>query len=317
MKRFKTLCATVVLFIVCAGSLQAQDLNAAIEAYNLGATAAQEGNYTNAIEQLNKAMDLGATLGEEGASVVTDCKNLIPQLYLRQAKEMAANGDGDASLPVLDKAVETALAYGDASGIPEEVTDLKSKIYYIIANEAFGKKDFAQAIDNYKKSLEFDPSNGVAYLRLGQASANSGLEDEALIALDKAAEFGQEANAQRLSASIFLRKAVNAQKNKDWEQVYDASSKAIQYVDNAQSNKLLGLAAMELKRFPEALTAWEKVMKSDPQAKDINTTYYRLAVVYEGLGDKANACAYYNKILNDPNFKSIAEYKIKTELKCE
>ena len=317
MKRFKTFCATVVLLIACAGFLQAQDLNAAIEAYNLGATAAQEGNYANAIEQLNKALDLGNSLGEEGASVVTDCKNLIPQLYLRQAKEMASKGDGAASLPVLDKAVETALAYGDASGIPEEVTDLKSKIYYIIANEAFGKKDFAQAIENYKKSLEFDPSNGVAYLRLGQASANSGLEDEALAALDKAAELGQEKNAQRLSASIFLKKAVNAQKNKDWEQVYDASSKAIQYMDNAQSNKLLGLAAMELKHFPEALTAWEKVMKSDPQAKDINTTYYRLAVVYEGLGDKANACAYYNKILNDPNFKSIAEYKIKTELKCE
>jgi len=106
-------------------------------------------------------------------------------------------------------------------------------------------------------------------------------------------------------------------KNKDWEQVYQASGKAVEFADNVQSNKLLGLAAIELKRFPEALTAWEKVMRANPNAKDINTTYYRLAVVYEGMGDKANACAFYNKILNDPNFKSIAEYKIKTELKCE
>ena len=90
-----------------------------------------------------------------------------------------------------------------------------------------------------------------------------------------------------------------------------------EYADNVQSNKLLGLAAMELKRFPEALTAWEKVMRTDPDAKDINTTYYRLAVVNEALGNKAGACAFYNKILGDPNFKSIAEYKIKTELKCE
>jgi len=118
-------------------------------------------------------------------------------------------------------------------------------------------------------------------------------------------------------ASVFLKQAVSAQKNKNWEEVCDAAQKATEYADNVQANKLLGLAAMELKRFPQALQAWEKVMHANPNAKDINTTYYRLAVVYEGMGDKANACSYYKKIANDPNFKSIAEYKIKTELKCE
>ena len=317
MRKFKIFCATAVLFVACTGFLQAQDLNAAIEAYNLGATAAQEGNYTVAIEQLNRALDLGAALGEEGASVVTDCKSLIPQLYLRHGKELAANGEGVSALPLLDKAAQTAAEYGDESGIPAEVNDLKSKVFYIMANDAFGNKDFASAIDNYKKVLELDPANGIAYLRLGQASANSGLEDQAIAALEKAAELGQEDNAKRLMASIYLRNAVNAQKSKDWEKVYSAAQKAVELADNVQSNKLLGLAAIELKRFPDALAAWEKVMKTDPAAKDINTTYYRIAVVYEGLGDKANACAYYKKILNDPNFKSIAEYKIKTELKCE
>jgi len=317
MKKFKHFIAIAALVATCTGFIQAQDLNTAIEAYNLGATAAQDGNYITAIEHLNRAMELGITLGEEGASVVTDCKNLIPQLYLRQAKELAAGGEGPASLPILDKAAETAAAYGDQTGIEVEVNDLKSKVYYIIANEAFGDKEFDLAIDNYKKVLELDPANGIAYLRIGQASANSGMEDEAIAALEKAAELGQEDNARRLMASIYLRKAVNAQKNKDWEQVYQASGKAVEFADNVQSNKLLGLAAIELKRFPEALTAWEKVMRANPNAKDINTTYYRLAVVYEGMGDKANACAFYNKILNDPNFKSIAEYKIKTELKCE
>ncbi len=259
---------------------------------------------------------MGNALGEDGISVVTDCKNLIPQLYLRHAKELAAGGKGLESLPFLDKAAETAFAYGQG-GIPEEVNDLKSKVYYIIANEAFGKKDFENAIENYNKVLELDPSNGIACLRLGQAFANSGQEENAIAALQNAAQLGQEANANRLLASIFLRQAVGAQKNKEWEQVYEASLKAAEFADNVQANKLLGLAAMELKRFPQALTSWEKVMNADLNAKDINTTYYRLAVVYEGLGDKANACTYYKKILNDPNFKSIAEYKIKTELKCE
>lgn len=317
MKKFKTIFSTTVLAAACTVFLQAQDLNTAIEAYNLGATAAQEGNYISAIEHLDRALELAGTLGEEGASVVTDCKNLIPQLYLRHAKDLAAAGDGPSSLPFLDKAARTANDYGDQTGIEAEVNDLKSKVYYIIANEAFGKKDFAAAIENYNKVLELDPANGVAYLRLGQSAANSDREEEAITALQKAAQYGQEDNARRLMASIYLKKAVGAQKNKDWEQVYEAAGKAIEYADNVQSNKLLGLAAMELKRFPEALTAWEKVMRIDPEAKDINTTYYRLAVVNEGLGNKSAACSFYNKILGDPNFKSIAEYKIKTELKCE
>jgi tetratricopeptide (TPR) repeat protein len=315
MKRAKIL-FTTLLVVACTGFLQAQELNDVIEAYNLGATAAQEGNYVTAIEHLNRALDLGSALGEEGLSVVTDCKSLIPQLYLRQGKELAAGGQGPEALPFLDKAIETAYAYG-LDGIPEEANDLKSKVFYIIANEAFGSKDFGAAIESFQKVLELDPSNGIAYLRLGQASANSGKEEEAIIALEKAAELGQGANANRLLASIYLKQAVAAQKGKEWEQVFDAAQKATIYADNVQSNKLLGLAAMELKRFPEALEAWEKVMNADPGAKDINTTYYRLAVVYEGLGNKANACSYYKKIQNDPNFKSIAEYKIKTELKCD
>ena len=82
MKRFKIIFSTTVLVAACTVFLQAQDLNTAIEAYNLGATAAQEGNYITAIEHLDRAMEVGSALGEEGASVVTDCKNLIPQLYL-------------------------------------------------------------------------------------------------------------------------------------------------------------------------------------------------------------------------------------------
>ncbi|HHV40054.1 MAG: tetratricopeptide repeat protein [Bacteroidales bacterium] len=315
MKKIKILFATLMA-VASVTFLHAQDLNSAIEAYNLGATAAQDGNYVTAIEHLNQALDLGNALGEEGLSVVSDCKNLIPQLYLRHGKELAAGGKGPEALPFLDKAAETALAFGQG-GIAEEVTDLKSKVFYILANESFGKKDFVAAIENYNKVLALDPSNGIAYLRLGQSFINSGQEEEGIEALEKAAEMGQKTNADRLLASVFLKQAVSAQKNKNWEEVCDAAQKATEYADNVQANKLLGLAAMELKRFPQALQAWEKVMHANPNAKDINTTYYRLAVVYEGMGDKANACSYYKKIANDPNFKSIAEYKIKTELKCE
>ena len=65
MKRFKIIFSTTVLVAACTVFLQAQDLNTAIEAYNLGATAAQEGNYITAIEHLDRAMEVGSALGEE------------------------------------------------------------------------------------------------------------------------------------------------------------------------------------------------------------------------------------------------------------
>lgn len=98
MKEIKILFAAL-LAVAYVNVLHAQDLNSAIEAYNLGATAAQEGNYISAIDNLNRALDLANVLGEEGLSVVEDCKNLIPQLYLRHAKELAAGGQGPESLP--------------------------------------------------------------------------------------------------------------------------------------------------------------------------------------------------------------------------
>ncbi len=317
MNKIKTLFATAILLVISLGTAQAQDINAAIEAYNNGATAAQEGNYPVALENLTRALELATALGEEGVSVVTDCKNLIPQLYFRQAKELAAAKNSAEALSVLEKATKTAQEYNDETGIVTEARDVASKIYNIMASDAFNAKDFAAALENYKKVLDFDPQNGAAYLRIGQASANLGKEDDALAAFEKAKEFGQEDNARKLLGSIFLKRAVSAQKSKDWAGTYEAAQKAADETDNVQAYKLIGLAAIELKKYPEALKAWEKVVADNPSAKDINNSFYRMAVVYEGLGDKASACTYYHKILNDPNFKSIAEYKIKTELKCE
>lgn len=305
------------MLLAAAGYAQAQDINAAIEAYNAGATAAQEEDYSKALEQLDKAMEMATTLGEEGASVVTDCKGLIPQLYLRLGKAQAAAKQNDAALATLATATEKAKAYGDKSGVVEDAADVTVKVYTLVANEALNAKDFAKALENYKKVLVLDAQNGAAYLRSGMAAANLNMKEEAISAFEKAKEFGQEGNASKQLASLYLKDAVQAQKEKKWNDVYDAAQKAVSENDNTQANKLLGIAAIELKKFQEAVTAWEKVMNAAPDAKDINTTYYRLASAYEGLGNKANACSYYKKIVTDPNFKSVAEYKIKTELKCD
>ena len=76
MKEIKILFAAL-LAVAYVNVLHAQDLNSAIEAYNLGATAAQEGNYISAIDNLNRALDLANVLGEEGCLLLKTVKILF------------------------------------------------------------------------------------------------------------------------------------------------------------------------------------------------------------------------------------------------
>ena len=59
-----------------------------------------------------------------------------------------------------------------------------------------------------------------------------------------------------------------------------------------------------------------KFVAMDTNAKDKASTLYNLATAYEGKGNNAKACGYYKQILTDPTYKQIAEYKVKTQLKC-
>ena len=45
--------------------------------------------------------------------------------------------------------------------------------------------------------------------------------------------------------------------------------------------------------------------------------FYYLAQAYEAKKNPAKACGYYKQLMADPTYKQIAEYKVKTELKCK
>lgn len=321
MKKISTFICTLILFFgfAAAGlsSLQAQDINTAIETFNAGVTAVQEGNTALAIENFRKALEIAAGLGEDGVKVVADCKNSIPSLHLKYAQELANEDKMDEAFEQLAKAVETSERYDDANNIVQEAQNLYAPFYIKKANAAMNAKDFAAAVENYRKALETDADNAVACLRLGMAESSLGKTEEAVAALEKAAEMGEKAKAYKYLSKIYLKQALVEQKAKAWPASYEAAKKAVSYADEVQGNKLLGLSAIQLKKYDEALAAWLKVEAANPEAKDINSTRYRLALCYEGLGQKAEACKMYKAIAADPNFKAMAEYKIKTVLKCE
>ena len=315
MKKFKTFLAICAVALLSAGNLQAQDLAAATETYNAAATSLNDGNYVSAIENFNKALKMLEGLGEEGQTLMAEAKSIIPQIHLRYGKELAAAKDIDNAVIQLKKAIETGKSYAVAD-VVTEATDLLPQVLMADANDLLNEGKFAEAVVEYNRVIKADPENGTAYLRIGMAQSRLNKEAEAVAAFEKAIELGEKDNASRQLSVIYLKKAAAMLGAKNWAGSFENAQKSNDYNESGQSLKILGLSANQLKKFDDAISALEKYYAMDTNAKDKSSTLYNLATAYEGKGNNAKACGYYKQILTDPTYKQIAEYKVKTQLKC-
>ncbi|MDX9782632.1 MAG: tetratricopeptide repeat protein [Bacteroidales bacterium] len=315
MKQFKTFLAICAVALLSIGNVQAQDLAAATETYNAAATSLNDGNYISALENFNKALKMLEGLGEEGQTMLAEAKSIIPQIHLRYGKELAASKDIDNAVLQLRKAIETGKSYS-VKDVVTEATDLLPQVLMADANALLNEGKFAEAVVEYGKVLKADPENGTAYLRIGMAQSRLDKEAEAVAAFEKASELGEKENASKQLSVIYLKKSATFLGSKNWTGAFENALKSNDYNESGQSLKIMGLAAVQLKKFDQAIDALEKYYAMNTNAKDKSSTLYNLATAYEGKGNNAKACGYYKQILTDPTYKQIAEYKVKTQLKC-
>lgn len=323
MKKIMTFLAVCLLSIFSMGNLYGQDMATATDLYNAGAKALKGSNYVAAAESFGKALTMLKALGaedrgEEGESLMQEAKSILPQIYLRYGKELASKGDLDNSMSQLTKAVQVAKEYkiDGVEAIEEEVSSLMPQLLMANASNLLNSGKLAKAISEFNKIIALDSLNKDAYLRIGIAQSKMNDEDAALAAFEKAAELGEKLNAPKQIANIYLKRSAAAVKKKDWKGVYENAQKSNEYNASSNGYKLLGLSAVQLKKYNEAIEAIDSYLLASPNAKDKNSMLYNLATSYEAKGNNSKACGYYKQILNDPKFKAMAEYKVKTQLKC-
>jgi tetratricopeptide (TPR) repeat protein len=325
MKILKILFVTVFSVVLSFGYLKAQDINEAINLYNNGIAAFQASHYEKAIADIEKALNIAQAVEDEQATALKEnCEKIIPQLYYRMGQQNTIDKNYSAALVALIKAKALAGQYNDEE-TKNSVDEFLPQAYTAMGNDEVAAEKFTEGIANYKKALEYTSDNSTLYLRLGLAQVKAKDEAGAITSFEQAIKTGEASgkdsdvtNAKKQVGTIYLKRAAAAQPTKKWAQVYENAQKAIEYDgNNVQSQKLLGASAVELKKWDEAITAYEAVQAANPNAKDKSTTQYRLAVAYEGIGNKAKACEYYKMISGEANFKAIAEHKIKNELKCQ
>lgn len=310
MKRIFMMAAVVLCSLNIAA---AQDLEKAAELYN-NAAAAIETDKAGAINLFEQAMDIAGTLGDEGNDILSQCKGIIPKLYLSLGKELASAKDTDGAVEKIKKAIEVAQSFGDE----ETLTSAKALLPQVLmmgANSLLKAKDYAGAISAYQDIINVDPTNGNALLNLGQCLAAAGKTDDAVKAFEQAMENGQEEKASKQLSNIFVKKAVACQQAKDLKGALENALLSTQYVDNANAEKIIGLSALQLKQNKVAAEAFEAYLAMSPDAKDKVQIMYQLGTALAASGDSSKACGYFKQISQDEKWGEAARYQI-ANLKC-
>ena len=297
--------------VLSAGMAFAQDINQATENYNNGAMELQMGNNEAAIGYFQAALEMAEALGEEGAEVATNCRNIIPAIYLSSAKEMIKADMFDEAVAQLNKAIEAAGQY-ETPEVADDATALIPQVYISKGNGFLSAKSFPEAEAAYRQAVELDATNGMAQFRLGQALASQNKTDEAVAAYLVAAENGQEKNAFKQLSNIYVKLAQASNKAKKYEEVLDYAAKSNQYLENANAYRFAAGAAQQLGKNADCIANYEKYLELSPNAKDAGGVKFTIAALYQQAGDKAKAKEYYEKIVNDPQYGATAQEQLKT-----
>lgn len=300
---------TIAAALLAAGIASAQDLNSALETYNAGAAALNDGNKELALTNFKKALEAGQALGADGEELVNNCKNAIPSVILSIGKELYNNKDFDNALAKINEAAKVASEYGVAD-VASEAKELVPTINLAKGTSALMGKNFPVAISALQSVVAADSTNANAALYLGQALNATGKAEEAVKAFKLAAANGKEEVANKQISTIYLKQAAAALKTKAFDKASELAKESLKYDDNAQAYLVAGQAATSLKDNNTALDYYTKYLEAAPTAKNASAITYTVAALYQTAGNKAKAIEYYKKVLNDAKFGATAKQMI-------
>ena len=301
----KRLIATIAVFTIALGAAFAQDLAAVTEVYNAGAAAVST-DKASALKSFEEALKQAEALGEEGQEIVTNCKNIIPNIRMSLAKDLVKESKFDEAVAALQEVEKVAEAY-EALDVLDEAKTLIPQIKMSKANGLYKAKDYVAAADAFKEILDADPTNGNAAFYMGAALLGAGKNDEAKAAFEVAAANGQEANANKQIGNIYLKEAAAALKEKKYAAAVTAAAKVNDYTENAQAWQIAGQASQAAGKNSDAIKYFEKYLEAAPTASNAGAIAYTVGALYQGAKNNAKAKEFYTKAAGDPKYGAEAK----------
>ena len=305
----KRLFVAIAAFALAAGIASAQDYNAAVEAFNMGAQTL-ESNKAEALNQFKSALaQFEACAEEEAAEMVAQCKKIIPQTMISIAKEQINEANYDEALETLKEAAGVAEGYGNVD-LAEEAKELVPTAWSRKGAALLKAKDFAGAAAAFKAVVTLNPEDGQSQLLYGQALMQAGDNDGAVAALEAAAANGKAEQANKLLSNVFLKEGMALVKANKSAEAITALEKANSYVESANAYKLIASANTKLGKSKAAIEAYKKYLEVDPNAKDAADVMFTIAATAQKAGDKATAIEYYKKLSGNAKYAAQATQQL-------
>lgn len=296
----KKIISTLAALALAVGYVGAQDLTEITEMYNSGAEAIAAGDKEGALKSFEQAYELASALGEEGAEIAENCKNVIPELNLSIAKSLVNDTKYTEAIDRIKTTISVAEKFANAD-ILAEAKELLPKVVMQNASVLLNAKKYAEAAEAYKEVLSGDPANGLAAFRLGLALTGAGKTEEAKAALQTAAENGQQAQAYKQLANLFLKEAAADLKAKQYAKAVDAAVKVTEYDGkNSLAFQIAGQASQIQNKDNDAIKYFEKYLELAPTAKNATQIAFTVGALYQKAKNNAKAVEYFQKAVNDP-----------------
>lgn len=296
----KKIISTLAALALAVGYVGAQVLAEITEMYNSGAEAIAAGDKEGALKSFEQAYDLASALGEEGAEIAENCKNVIPDLHLSIAKSLVNDTKYTEAIDRIKTTISVAEKFANAD-ILAEAKELLPKVVMQNASVLLNAKKYAEAAEAYKEVLSGDPTNGLAAFRLGLALTGAGKTEEAKAALQTAAENGQQTQAYKQLSNLFLKEAAADLKAKQYAKAVDAAVKVTEYDEkNSLAFQIAGQASQIQNKDNDAIKYFEKYLELAPTAKNATQIAFTVGALYQKAKNNAKAVEYFQKAVNDP-----------------
>ena len=305
----KRLFVALAALALAAGIASAQDFNAAVEAFNMGAQTL-ESNKAEALSQFKNALtQFEACSEDEAADMIAQCKKVIPQTIISIAKEQINESAYDEALETLKDAVATAEGYGQEE-LAVEAKNLVPTAWSRKGAALLKAKDFAGAAAAFKAAVTINPEDGQNQLLYGQALLQAGDNAGAIAALEAAAAAGKAEQANKLLSNAYLKEGMALVKANKSAEAIEALEKANSYVESANAYKLIASANTKLGKSKAAIEAYKKYLEVDPNAKDAADVMFTIAATAQKAGDKATAIEYYKKLSGNAKYSAQAAQQL-------
>lgn len=263
----KKIIVCLCTLIASAAIVSAQDVNEATDLYNNAATALSTGDKIGALESFQKALKIAQACGEAGEEIAANCLSVMPQVSVSIAKDYIKSAEFDTAVAKLKEAIALCTSLGDED-YAKEAESLIPQTYMQKGNANLKAKNFAEAISAFNEVLAITPDNGRAAFSLGQAYNASGKADKAEEAFLLAAANGQEKQAYKQLAIIYLKKASAANKAQNFAEAVKLAEQSISYNPTEKAYYVAGRASQSQNKNADAVKYYEKYLEAAPAASN-------------------------------------------------